>query len=170
MKTMNLKYPVSLALLAACAAFLGGCMTTRQASFPQHDYDTVFKSAVKGLCSDTKLLVYEADKRRGYIKVQGRQLFASPPDTVIYVTGAAGGTPGVHLTGQAGSPWPDRAMNLITGAMPAGVSVKPGTPAAPAAKSKDDLDLERQKLELEKERLKLERERLEFEKQKAKGN
>ena len=169
MKT-NMKHTLSLVLLAAGAALLGGCMTTRQASFPQHDYDTVFKSAVKGLCSDSKLLVYEADKRRGYSKVQGRQLFANPPDTVVYVTGAAGGAPGVHLTGPSNSPWPDNAIRLITEAMPAGVSVKPGTPAAPAApaaKSKDDLDLERQKLELEKQRLQLEREKLEFEKQKA---
>lgn len=166
MKT-NIKHYVSLALLAAGAALLGGCMTTRQATFPQHDYNTVFKNAVKGLCSDPKLLVYEADKRNGFIKVQGRQLFANPPDTVIYVSGAAGGTPGVRLTGPAGSPWPDRAIQLISGAMPAGTSVKPGTPEAPAAKSKEDLELEREKLQLEKERLKLEREKLEFEKQKA---
>lgn len=164
MKTINMKYHVSLALLAACAALLGGCMTTRQASFPEHDYNTVFKNAVKGLCSDPKLLVYEADKRNGYIKVQGRQLFANPPDTVIYVSGVTGGTPGVRLTGQAGSPWPDRAMQLITGAMPAGKSVKPGSSEMKPA---ENLDLERQKLELEKEKLKLEREKLEFEKQKA---
>lgn len=164
MKTINMKYPVSLALLAVCAAFLGGCMTTRQATFPQHDYNTVFKSAVKGLCSDPKLLVYEADKRNGHIKVQGRQLFANPPDTVIYVSGVAGGTPGVRLTGPAGSPWPDRAIQLISGAMPEGKSVKPGTSEM---KQSEDLSLERQKLELEKERLKLEREKLEFEKQKA---
>lgn len=165
MKT-TMKQTLSLVLLAAGAALLGGCMTTRQASFPQHDYNTVFKSAVKGLCSDPKLLVYEADKRNGYIRVQGRQLFANPPDTVIYVAGAAGGTPGVRLTGQAGSPWPDRAIQLITEAVPQGQSVKPGTPAAPGERA-EDLDLERQKLQLEKERLKLERERLEFEKQKA---
>lgn len=166
MKT-NIKYYVSLALLAAGAALLGGCMTTRQATFPNHDYNTVFKNAVKGLCSDPKLLVYEADKRNGHIRVQGRQLFASPPDTVIYVSGVAGGTPGVRLTGPAGSPWPDRAIQLISGAMPEGKSVAPG---AKELKSGENLDLERQKLELEKERLKLEREKLEFEKQKSKGN
>ncbi len=91
---------ITFALLGASALMMGGCQTMRTASFPNHDYNTVFKGAVSGLCSESKLLVYKADKQNGIIWVQGRGIFANPPETPIYLTKAADGSASARVTVQ----------------------------------------------------------------------
>lgn len=161
---------MTFALLGASALLMGGCQTTRTASFPGHDYNTVFKNAVSGLCSEKKLLVYKADKARGVIWVQGRGIFANPPETPVILTKASDGSASARITVQGmNNPWPDRMLQLISGNLPA---AKQGVSKSPGGRTLDDgsdMDLERQKLDLEKEKLKLEKEKFEFEKQKQKG-
>lgn len=161
---------ITFALLGASALMMGGCQTMRTANFPNHDYNTVFKSAVSGLCSESKLLVYKADKMNGVIWVQGRGIFANPPETPVYLTKTADGTASARVTIQGmNNPWADRMMALISDSLPAaskqGVSKSRGKKALG---EDTDTDLEKQQLELEKEKLKLEREKFEFEKQKQK--
>lgn len=162
---------MTFALLGASALFLGGCQTTRTASFPNHDYNTVFKSAVSGLCSESKLLVYKADKGKGIIWVQGRGIFANPPETPVMLTKAGDGTASASVTIQGmNNPWADRMMALISGGLPA--ASKQGVSKSRGKKTLDeesDTGLEKQQLELEKEKLKFEREKFEFEKQKQKS-
>ena len=163
---------ITFAFLCLSAAFLSGCITSRSASYPNRKYDTVFKSAVSGLCSEKKLLVYEADKAKGIIRVQGRGVFSMPPDTPVVIAGANGGTPTASVTVQGmNNPWPDRMLGLISDNLPA-AKAEPAVSAPSGEKisgTEPDMSLERQKLDLEKEKLKLEREKLEFEKQKQKG-
>lgn len=157
---------ITIALLAASAALLGGCQTTRSVSFQDHDYNTVFKSAVSGLCSEKKLLVYKADKEKGVIWVQSRGIWANPPETAVILekTGSAV-TARVTMQGM-NNPWADRMMSLISGNLPASKGRR-----SPGGASENDsgTSFEREKLELEKEKLKLEKEKFEFEKQKSKG-
>lgn len=161
---------MTFALLGASALFLGGCQTMRSASFPNHDYNTVFKGAVNGLCSEKKLLVYKADKQKGIIWLQGRGMFANPPETPVYLTKASDGSASAHVTIQGmNNPWADRIMSLISDGLPA--PSKQGVSKSKGKRTLDegsDTDLERQQLELEKEKLKLEKEKFEFEKQKRK--
>ncbi|MCX5785210.1 MAG: hypothetical protein NTX59_05940 [Elusimicrobia bacterium] len=182
---------ITFAFLGFSAALLGGCITTRTASYPTQNYNTVFKSAVAGVCSDKRLLVYEADKAKGVIMVQGRGIFTNLPETPIVITGSGGGASAKNTStkkyrktnaGTAGSggggtptvsitvpgmnnPWPDRMIGLISDNLPS-----ERTAPAVSAPSDDgqNLDLEKQKLDLEKEKLKFEKEKLEFEKQKQK--
>ncbi|MBI4352071.1 MAG: hypothetical protein HY550_11580 [Elusimicrobia bacterium] len=160
---------LTFALLGAAALMMGGCQTSRTASFPNHDYNTVFKGAVNGLCSEKKLLVYKADKQKGIIWLQGRGMFANPPETPVYLTKAHDGSANASVTIQGmNNPWADRIMNLISDGLPA---QKQGVSKSRGKKSLDegsDTDLERQQLELEREKLKLEKEKFEFEKQKRK--
>ncbi|HAF95058.1 MAG: hypothetical protein A2X34_09505 [Elusimicrobia bacterium GWC2_51_8] len=158
---------IAFAFLGLSAAFLCGCVTSRTASYPNRKYDTVFKSAVSGLCSEKKLLVYEADKAKGIIRVQGRGIFSMPPDTPVVIAGANGGTPTASVTIQGmNNPWPDRMLGLISDNLPA---AKAEPAVSKTSGTEPDMDLERQKLDLEKEKLQFEREKLEFEKQKQKG-
>lgn len=161
---------ITFALLGASALLMGGCQTTRTASFPGHDYNTVFKNAVSGLCSEKKLLVYKADKAKGVIWVQGRGIFANPPETPVMLMKASDGTASARITIPGmNNPWPDRILELISGNLPA---EKQGGSRSPGKRTLDDgsdLDLEKQKLQLEKEKLQLEKEKFEFEKQKQKG-
>ncbi|MDD5210090.1 MAG: hypothetical protein PHV36_11930 [Elusimicrobiales bacterium] len=161
---------ITFTLLGAAALLMGGCQTTRTASFPGHDYNTVFKNAVSGLCSEKKLLVYKADKARGVIWVQGRGIFANPPETPVILSKASDGSASARITVPGmNNPWPDRMLELITGNLPAakqGVSKSPGKRTL---EDDSDLDLEKQKLELEKQKLQLEKDKFEFEKQKQKG-
>ena len=158
---------ITFALLGASALMMGGCQTMRTANFPNHDYNTVFKGAVSGLCSESKLLVYKADKQNGIIWVQGRGIFANPPETPIYLTKASDGSASARVTVQGmNNPWADRMMALISDGLPA---AKQGVSKSRGKKTlgeESDTDLERRQLELEKEKLKLEREKFEFEKQK----
>jgi len=128
-------------LLGASAAFLSGCITSRTASYPNQKYDAVFKSAVSGFCSNKKLLVYEADKAKGVIRVQGRGVFSNPPDTPVVITGANGGTPTASVTMPGmNNPWPDRLLGLISGNL--GVAkTDPG-----AEPEKDNTETEQRKL------------------------
>lgn len=165
MNIMKNKF-ITIAILSASAALLGGCKTTRTASYTDHDYNTVFKSAVSGLCSEKKLLVYKADKAKGIIWVQSRGMFANPPETPVMLVKGANGTTtaSVTLPGM-NNPWADRMMGLISSRLPA-VTKSAGDKTFGG---EPDLNLEKQKLELEKEKLKFEKEKLEFEKQKRKG-
>jgi len=162
---------IIIALLGASSAFMAGCQTTRTATITNQDYNTVFKSAVSGLCSEKKLLVYQADKAKGVIWVQGRGIFANPPETpVMLVRGTNTTTARVTLPGMDNS-WADRIIALITENLPA-AKTEPAVSKTPGSKTLEegtDVGLEREKLELEKEKLKFEREKLEFEKQKQKG-
>lgn len=157
---------ITIALLCASAAFLGGCQTTRTVTFQDYDYNTVFKSAVSGLCSEKKLLVYQADKEKGVIWVQSRGIFANPPETPVYLARSGNAvTASVTMQGME-NPWADRMMSLISSSLPP----SRGRRAAEGTSGKESgLDFEREKLELEKEKLKLEKEKFEFEKQKHKG-
>jgi len=157
---------ITIAMLCASAAFLGGCQTTRTATFQDYDYNTVFKSAVSGLCSEKKLLVYQADKEKGVIWVQSRGIFANPPETPIYLARSGTAvTASVTMQGME-NPWADRMMALISSNLPP----SKGRRSMEGTSGKDPgLDFEREKLELEKEKLKLEKEKFEFEKQKSKG-
>lgn len=161
---------LTFTLLGASALMMGGCQTMRTANFPNHDYNTVFKSAVSGLCSESKLLVYKADKQNGVIWVQGRGIFANPPETPVYLTKTSDGTASARVTIQGmNNPWADRMMALISDNLPA--ASKQGVSKSRGKKTLDegaDTDFEKQQLELEKEKLKLEREKFEFEKQKQK--
>ncbi|HAH31058.1 MAG TPA: hypothetical protein DCL44_01955 [Elusimicrobia bacterium] len=183
---------ITFAFLGFSTALLGGCLTSRTASFPNQNYNTVFKSAVAGLCTDKRLLVYDADKTKGVIMVQGRGVFMNPKDTAVVVTGgsapagntsakygknagmqnsnAAGGTPAVSITMPGmNNPWPDRMIGLISDNLPTAKTAPAAASVSSSSDEKQDLDFEKQKLELEKEKLKFEREKLEFEKQKQKS-
>ncbi len=157
---------LTIGLLCASAAFLGGCQTTRSVSFQNYDYNTVFKSAVSGLCSDKKLLVYQADKEKGVIWVQSRGILANPPETPIMLEKSGNAvTASVTMQGM-NNPWADRVLSLISNNLPA--SGGSSSPEATPGKS-SGTDFEREKLELEKEKLKLEKEKFEFEKSKSKS-
>ncbi|MGC8727947.1 MAG: hypothetical protein ACP5SD_01645 [Elusimicrobiales bacterium] len=106
-------------LIALTLPILTGCLTTRTATYPDDDYDTVFKRTVKNLCSDPDLLVYEADKSNGVIKVQGRQaLFVNPPvGTQLNIKGAKGETPvtaDITMPGMSNI-WADRLISATAG-------------------------------------------------------
>ncbi|MEK7721922.1 MAG: hypothetical protein AAB359_05990 [Elusimicrobiota bacterium] len=153
---------IPFAFLGFSAALLGGCVPMRTVTYPNHSYDTVFKSAVAGLCAEKKLVVYEADKKNGVIKVESKSVWGNSVLPVV-VYGAGGGTPSITVRGN--SDWLEK---IIASKLPAG---KQGISKAPGAKTLDtepDMDIERQQLDLEKEKLKFEREKLEFEKQKLK--
>lgn len=146
---------------AAALAFLllGGCvqpMRVREAAYPDYDYDTVFRSAVQGFCAQN-LIVYEADKDRGVIKVYGRKgnVMGSPKGE-IQIGGATGGTP----TASARPIFLQAYfLDLLQAKLP-----RKATPAPMPQGS--DLELEKQKLELERQKLEIERQKLELERQK----
>jgi|GEM_PF-2665267 len=110
---------LKFSLLVSAAMIITGCTTTRTASYPDDDYDTVFKRTVRNLCSNEKLLVYEADKENGVIKVQGRQVvFVNPPiDTQLNIKGAKGETPVTAEIKMPGmdNPWADRIIAATAG-------------------------------------------------------
>jgi hypothetical protein len=154
---------IAFAFLGSAAAFLNGCIPMRTVSYPDHSYDTVFKSAVSGLCAEKQLVVYEADKRKGLIKLESRSVWGNTrPQVFIY--GAGGGTPSITVRGR--DTWLE---DIIAKNLPAGKAGVSKSPGKKTLNEDTDMDLERQKLELEKEKLKFEREKLEFEKQKQKG-
>ena len=166
MNQMKKNFLASTLFMLVSAALLSGCVRFKTVTYQNRDYDTVFKSAVAGLCSDKKILVYDADKSQGMIKFQGRGLMSGPPNTFIVIDGASGGTPKLTLLENAYS---DHIYELIASKLPAASSKPAETKGVPAeTKGASDLDFERQKLDLEKEKLKLEREKLEFEKEKLK--
>lgn len=153
----------AFALLGFSAAILGGCVSMRTVTYPDHTYDAVFKSAVAGLCAQKDIVIYEADKRKGLIKLQSKSVWGNTrPQVFIY--GAGGGTPSITVRGN--DTWLENiiAKNLTT-AKPAGSKSK----SKRTLDEGSDTDLERQQLELEKEKLKLEKEKFEFEKQKQKA-
>jgi len=155
---------IAFAFLSFSAALLGGCIPMRTVTYPDHSYDAVFKSAVAGLCAQKDIVVYEANKRKGLIKLQSKSVWGNTrPQVFIY--GAGGGTPSITVRGN--DTWLE---SIISSNLPAG---KPGGSKSKGKKALDeesDLDIEKQKLDLEKEKLKLEKEKFEFEKQKQKGN
>ena len=165
--TQNKNKFTAFALLGFFAVFLGGCITTRTVSYPEHSFDTVFKSAVTGLCADKDLVVYEADKRKGIIKMQSRSVWGGELQPV-FIYGAKGGTPSITVLNN--DDWLAKLIdkNLPKGKGKTGVTRSPGKKALAEAED-GDTDLEKQKLELAKEKLQFEKEKLEFEKQKQKG-
>lgn len=95
-------------LFVAVASVLAGCTTTRTATFPDKEYDFIYKNSIKGLCTDPGLIVYEADKAKGTINVMVGGLFGGQ---IINVTVA-----GSNVTAftQGVSPYPDRMISAIT--------------------------------------------------------
>ncbi len=163
---MTLKNKLTtFALLGFSAAFLGGCVNMRTVTYPNHSYNTVFKSAVTGLCAEKKLVIYEADKRKGVIKVESRSVWGNSV-LPIFIYGAGGGTPSITVRGK--DKWLENiiAKNLPTEKTEQGVSKSPG---AKTLDAESDMDIEKQQLELEKEKLKFEKEKLEFKKKKRKA-
>src|SRR4051812_47459690 len=115
-----MKKTIALFLPLAAIAILSGCVTERTAQFPGRDYDTVFSGAVKGLCKDSDLLVYRADKATGEIRVQGRGLMIGAPDTGLLVRNI-GGTPELSVTMQGpNNPFADQFIKAASSEIPAG--------------------------------------------------
>ena len=156
---MNNKIALLLPLLAVAA--FSGCVTQRTAQFPGRDYDTVFKGAVKGLCKDPDLIVYQADKTSGEIRFQGRGLMIGAPDTAMMVANV-GGAPQISMTLPGpNNPMVEQYIQAASAEIPS-LAVTPQMQQAP----QQNLDIEKQKLDLEKQKLDLEKQKFEFEKQK----
>lgn len=100
-------------LFAGVAYLMTGCTTLRTATFPNKSYDFVFKSTVKGMCTQSDLIVYEADKAQGNINVMTRGVFGGQ---IISVKVESPGSTSPKLTAfVAGvSPVPDRIIAAVT--------------------------------------------------------
>ena len=107
-------------LFVGVAYLMTGCTTIRTATFPDKEYDFIFKNSIRGLCTDPGLIVYEADKEKGTINVMVGGLFGGQ---IINVT--VSGTNVTAMT-QGISPFPDRMISAITTQVLTGKAEKSG--------------------------------------------